>query len=71
MKYLLIIGAFFLSGAFAETRASSSNAENCAYATQDTHTVSESSYNKLLAQLNQDDTDTETRAPRKGAKGQK
>ena len=70
MTHLLIIGAFFLSGAFAETN--SSPTEACEHATQDIHTVSESSYNKLLVQLTQDDTDEIIRTPRKGStKGQK
>ena len=73
MKYFLIIGFFFLNQALATQSNSSSIQENCAYSTQDIHTVSESSYNKLLAQLNKDDTDdNKTRSqPTRSTKGQR
>ena len=61
MKYFLIIGAFLLiSEAFAGTEDSSSATESCEHATQDTHTVSNNAYNKLLVQLTQNDIDEET-----------
>ena len=71
MKYLLIIGFFFLNPVFAVQSNPSSFEENCAHSTQDIHTVSESSYNKLLAQLTEEDTDDEkprsqTTRPTKG-----
>ena len=73
MKYLLIIGFFFLNPVFAVTSNPSSFEENCAHSTQDIHTVSESSYNKLLAQLTEEDTDDKkTRnQPKSSTKGQR
>ena len=74
MKYLLIITGFFLIGSFCMANDLSSNQEHCAYATQDTHVVSNSSYNNLLARLNtddEDDTDTKQRGPRKPTRGQR
>ena len=73
MKYLLITIAFFLSGAFSDSSQSSDH-ENCAYATEDIHTVSNSSYERLLARLNQSDTEEEetNRRPRPSrTKGQR
>ena len=71
MKYLLIITIFLLNTAFAESN-SSLNAENCAHATQDIHTVSNTAYDRLLAQLNQNDTEEEDRTTRtRPTKGQR
>ena len=73
MKYYLIILLFLLNGAFA-SYDSSSNAENCAYSTQDTHVVSENYYNRLLAQLNQSDSSEEEKKKRtnqSGGRGQR
>lgn len=70
MKYLLIMTAFFISSAFAESN-SAANAENCSYATQDIHTVSNSAYNRLLAQLESDDKDKKTKKSRKRGRGQR
>ena len=69
MKYFLLIILFLCNGVFANYE-SSSNAENCAYSTQDTHVVSENYYNRLLAQLNEDETDeTKTRNQRNKPSG--
>ena len=71
MKYLLIIGFFLLSSAFATTGVdSSSTTENCAHSPQDTNTGSE--WNKLLAQLTaEDNKEEEERISPKSTKGQR
>ena len=48
MKFIVLILCF---APFLSQAENSSSMENCEYATQDTHTVSESSYYRLLAQL--------------------
>ena len=62
MKYLLIMLVFLSYGAFSES-SSWSSSENCAHATQDIHTVSNSAYDRLLASLdpnNKSETEEKT-----------
>ncbi|MDE0092683.1 MAG: hypothetical protein OXN83_05320 [Oligoflexia bacterium] len=72
MKYLLVIFTFFINEALSVQNNYSSVTEDCSYSTQDTHTVSEGSYNKLLAQLTEEDTEKENRnQPQRSQKGQR
>ena len=62
MKYLLIIGLFFLSEAYAGTGASADSTDVCAHSTEDSHVVSNSAYNRLLTRLTQSSTNNKKRA---------
>ncbi|MCY4321166.1 MAG: hypothetical protein OXC37_01995 [Bdellovibrionaceae bacterium] len=64
MKHLLIITGFFLTGSFCVAIPSSKNLEDCDHSTQDTHVVSNISYNRLLASLNKKNEDQKKRLPR-------
>ena len=68
MKYLLIAMVFCLNGAFSLAGNSTSNEENCAHSTQGSNEGAE--WNRLLAQLNQTDTDNKKPRP-KSTKGQR
>ena len=67
MKYAIASLVFFicLPICLAQKADSQSAAENCSYATQDIHTVSENPYRQLLARLKGDGSDNRDDKKRK------
>lgn len=72
MKYILfalIFCLFFPFYSFGKSNTDSS--ENCSYATQGVHTVSEAPYRKLLARLSGDKSKNKKRRNNKESTGQR
>ena len=74
MKWVIVVLGFMLFAGWS-AHADISNPENCEYATQDNHTVSNSSYQRLLASLTKQ-TDGQKRRKRRqrqqtGQRGQR
>ena len=63
MKYLVIIGIFFLHSSLAGAN-DSKHSENCSYATQGSNEGSE--WNRLLAQLTRKNTKDKEKRTRRG-----